>query len=63
MTSREKVFQIFSRTSASGGAMWTGHPNDKTIPIYAEKWGIEPTREAIYQFLDDEKSLQELLSS
>ena len=54
MTSREKVFQIFSRTSASGGAMWTGHPNDKTIPIYAEKWGIEPTREAIYQFLDDD---------
>ena len=54
MTSREKVLQIFERRSASGGAMWTGHPNDRTIPIYAEKWGIEPTREAIYEYLDDD---------
>ncbi|MBQ3955312.1 MAG: hypothetical protein II680_05435 [Clostridia bacterium] len=34
--------------------MWTGHPNTKTVPIYAEKWGIEPTREAIFQFLNDD---------
>ncbi|MBS7263115.1 MAG: hypothetical protein KIG36_05865 [Eubacteriales bacterium] len=34
--------------------MWTGHPNDKTIPIYAEKWGIEPTREAIFRYLNDD---------
>ncbi|MBQ7720785.1 MAG: hypothetical protein IJT56_09400 [Clostridia bacterium] len=54
MNSREKVLQIFERRSASGGAMWTGHPNDRTIPIYAEKWGIEPTREAIYEYLDDD---------
>lgn len=54
MTSREKVFRIFDRRSTGEGAMWTGHPNDKTIPIYAEKWGIEPTREAIFQFLNDD---------
>lgn len=34
--------------------MWTGHPNDATVPIYAEKWGIEPSREAIFQFLNDD---------
>ncbi len=34
--------------------MWTGHPNGRTIPIYAEKWGIEPTGEAIFQFLKDD---------
>ena len=54
MTSREKVFRIFDRRSTGEGAMWTGHPNDKTIPIYAKKWGIEPTREAIFQFLNDD---------
>ena len=54
MTSREKVLAIFNRKSTGEGAMWTGHPNDKTIPIYAEKWGIEPTREAIFRFLDDD---------
>lgn len=50
MTSREKVLEIFNRKSTNGGAMWTGHPNDATVPIYAEKWGIEPTREAIFEF-------------
>ena len=54
MTSREKVKRIFTRKSDGAGAMWTGHPNDKTIPIYAEKWGIEPTREAIYRYLNDD---------
>ena len=54
MTSREKVLEIFNRKSTNGGAMWTGHPNDATVPIYAEKWGIEPTREAIFQFLNDD---------
>ena len=53
MTSREKVLEIFNRKSTNGGAMWTG-PNDATVPIYAEKWGIEPTREAIFQFLNDD---------
>ena len=54
MTSREKVLEIFNRKSTNGGAMWTGHPNDATVPIYAEKWGIEPTREAIFEFLNDD---------
>lgn len=34
--------------------MWTGHPNDKTIPIFAREWGIEPTREAIFEHLNDD---------
>jgi len=54
MNSREKVLSIFRRKGTETGAMWTGHPNDKTIPIYADEWGIEPTREAIYSFLKDD---------
>ena len=54
MTSREKVKNVFTRKSDGTGVMWTGHPNDKTIPIYAKEWGIEPTREAIYNYLDDD---------
>jgi len=53
MTSREKVGNIFKRKGGAG-AMWTGHPNDATVPIYAKEWGIEPTREAIYNYLDDD---------
>ncbi len=55
MNSREKVNLIFKRKATSDiAAMWTGHPNDLTIPIYAKEWGIEPTREAIYQHLNDD---------
>ena len=54
MTSREKVLAVFNRKSTGEGVMWTGHPNGKTIPIYAEKWGIEATPEAIFQFLNDD---------
>lgn len=53
-TPREKVLDVFNRKSDGSGVMWTGHPNDKTIPIYAKEWSIEPTREAIYEFLDDD---------
>ncbi len=53
MTSREKVMRVINRVSDEA-VMWTGHPNDKTIDIYATEWGIEPTREAIYQHLDDD---------
>ena len=53
MTSREKVKNIFQR-KGGGGVFWTGHPNDKTIPLYAAKWNIEPTREAIYSYLGDD---------
>lgn len=54
MNSRQKAMSIFNRQSNGEGCMWTGHPNDKTIPIYAEKWGIEPTREAIFEYLNDD---------
>ena len=53
-TSRDKVLDVFNRKSDGSGVMWTGHPNDLTIPIYAQAWGIEATREAIYTFLDDD---------
>ncbi len=54
MTSREKVNKIFSHKGEGLSAMWTGHPNWQTVPIYAEKWGIEPTYEAIFNFLNDD---------
>lgn len=54
MTSREKVRAIFEHRSNGEGAMWTGHPNDATIPLYAKEWGIEPSREAIYSYLNDD---------
>ena len=54
LTSREKVRNIFDLKNTSDQAFWTGHPNDHTIPIYAKEWGIEPTREAIYNHLNDD---------
>lgn len=53
-TSRQKVLDIFNRKNTDDKAFWTGHPNDATIPIFAREWSIEPTREAIYNFLDDD---------
>ncbi len=54
MTSRELGNAIFARKNTGGPAFWTGHPNDKTVPLYAKEWGIEPNREAIYQYLRDD---------
>ena len=55
MNSREKVLRIFNRRgSGDEGAMWTGRPNDKTVPLYAGEWGIDATREAIFQYLNDD---------
>lgn len=54
MNSREKVMAVFNHKSDGSGVMWTGHPNDKTIPIYAAAWDIEESREAIYQYLHDD---------
>ena len=54
MTSREKVMRVFRHEPDAPGVMWTGHPNDKTIPIFAREWGIEPTREAIFEHLNDD---------
>ena len=53
-TSRQIVNDIFNRKNSSAGALWTGHPNDATIPLYAKEWGIEATREAIYTHLNDD---------
>ena len=53
MTPRENVKNILTRKGGTG-AFWTGHPNDKTVPIYAKKWKIEPERESIYRFLNDD---------
>jgi uroporphyrinogen decarboxylase len=55
LSSREKVRNIINRRAGTPeGAFWTGHPNDRTIPIYADEWGIEETREAIYTHLHDD---------
>lgn len=53
MTSREKVMKVFNHESDEH-VMWTGHPNGKTIPIYAEEWGIEASSEAIFNYLGDD---------
>lgn len=54
MTSREKGLAIANRRNTAGPAFWTGHPNDATVPLYAEEWNIPPTREAIYTHLQDD---------
>jgi len=53
LSSRQKVNDILNRRGTEG-AFWTGHPNGDTIPIYAKEWNIEPDREAIYNFLNDD---------
>ena len=53
-TSRQKVLDIFQHRAGAGCAMWTGHPNAATVPIYAKEWGIEATPEAIFNFLGDD---------
>jgi uroporphyrinogen decarboxylase len=54
MDSRTKCRTIFDRKGDGTGAMWTGHPNEATIPIHAAAFGIEPTREAIFSYLQDD---------
>ena len=54
ITSRDKVKDIFNRTNSSNGVFWTGHPNDLTVPVFANEWNIQPTREAIYNHLNDD---------
>ena len=48
MTSREKVMRAFRHEPDAPGVMWTGHPNDKTIPLFAKEWGIETEGKDIY---------------
>lgn len=53
-TSRDKVNQIFNLKGNGTGAMWTGHPNQETIPIYANAWNIEENDESIFRYLKDD---------
>lgn len=53
MNSREKVLALINRESDEG-IMWTGHPSDQTVEIYSKQWGIQPTREAIFNYLEDD---------
>ena len=54
MDSREKVSAIFNRKGTGAGAMWTGHLNANTIPVFAEAFGLTPDSDAIYDYLDDD---------
>lgn len=53
-TSRQKVMEIFSHQNTCNDCLWVGHPNDLTLDIYGKEWGIEPTREAIFNYLNDD---------
>lgn len=53
MNSREKVLAVINRQS-NEGIMWTGHPSEQTVSIYAKEWEIDPTREAIFNYLGDD---------
>ncbi len=52
--SRTKCRSIFNRMNDGTGALWIGHPDDATVPIHAAAFGVEPTREAIFSFLQDD---------
>lgn len=54
MNSRELVKNVLQRKNSAGRAYWTGHPSEAILPIMAEEWGIEPTREAVSQYLEDD---------
>jgi uroporphyrinogen decarboxylase len=53
MNSREKVYKVISHQKQYG-VFWTGNPDPKTIPVLAKAWGIEPTYDAVYEFLQDD---------
>ncbi|MCL2707510.1 MAG: methyltransferase [Defluviitaleaceae bacterium] len=50
---RRRVLEIINRRG-DGAAFWTGHPSDAIVPILSGAWGIAPTREAIYSYLEDD---------
>lgn len=54
MNAREKVMRVFERKEVPEGAMWTGHPSDEIIPVLSKAWNIEQTREAVFQYLNDD---------
>lgn len=54
MNARTRVNEIFSHGNSAGSAMWTGHPSDGFVPIFAQKYQIAPEREAIFNYLNDD---------
>lgn len=52
--SRETVYDIFTRKNVSGKAFWTGNPKPEATLNCAKAWGIEPTNEAVYTYLNDD---------
>ena len=54
MNSREKVYEVFTHKNNDHGVMWTGNPFDETVKIFAKEWGIEPTKEAVFNYLNDD---------
>jgi uroporphyrinogen decarboxylase len=53
MATKQEALAVFNKKGTTG-VLWTGHPSDKTVEIYAQAWGIAPTREAIYTYLNDD---------
>ena len=54
MTSREKVYSIFTRHNTDAHCMWTGNPLAETVEKLTAAWGLEQTPEALYSFLNDD---------
>lgn len=54
MNSREKVYEVFTHKNNDHGVMWTGNPFDETVKIFSKEWGIEPTKEAVFNYLNDD---------
>ncbi len=53
MTSREKVIDIFSRSSQGTSAFWTGNPHKDTEKKYLERLNIND-REELFDYLNDD---------
>ena len=53
-TSRELVLDVFNHKSNGEGVMWTGNPDDELVADGARKWGIENSREAFFQYMNDD---------
>ena len=53
-TSRQKVLEVFERRSSGEGVMWTGNPDKELVEMASQAWGIENSREALFQYFDDD---------
>lgn len=54
MTSREKVYDIFTNRNSDKTAFWAGHINGATVTKYAAKWGIDERENAMHDYLGDD---------